>query len=106
MTSLEQSIKNPSVREARVILVVKQGKVGLHTKLVAPVDPGSIIMLLDLEGAPCAQPVQGALLQQGDDVLNLDLHGPVLLRPLDSVMVHGPCGRIAPPASRLLNIDQ
>ena len=43
-------------------------------------------MLLDLEGAPRAQLVQGALLQQGDDVLGLGLHGPVLLRPLDSVM--------------------
>ena len=41
-------------------------------------------MLLDLEGAP--RNLQGALLQQGDDVLGLGLHGTVLLRPLDSVM--------------------
>ena len=45
-------------------------------------------MLLDLEGAPGTQPVQGALLQQqGYHVLGLGLHWPVvLLRPLDSVM--------------------
>ena len=62
--------------------------VGLHLQQVAPVDAGKVVMLLDLEGAPGTQPVQGALLQQqGYHVLGLGLHWPVvLLRPLDSVM--------------------
>ena len=76
MTLLEQSINNQSVKEARVIVVIKLGyKVSLHMKLVAPIDPGKIVMLFDLEGAPRAQPVRGSLLQQqGDDVLGLGLN--------------------------------
>ena len=85
----------PRVKVTRVVLVIKLGdKVRLHPQQVTPVNAGKVVMLkinssiisidqsgssipphlLDLEGAPCAQPVHGALLQQqSDDVLGLGL---------------------------------
>ena len=79
----------PCVKVARVILVIKLGdKVCLHPQQVTPVNAGKVVMLLDLKSTPSAQPVHGALLQQqGDDILGLGLHRPVLLlRPLNSIM--------------------